>query len=103
MTSHLGIGTNGWSRQGDMPLLKQESKMAAGPTDAFAELEALRSAKEREVHAAGAAQPIVPAVALQQFLVLLQAKKFEKAKALAFRRACSPLASPPMAPIPPLC
>ncbi|KOO26169.1 hypothetical protein Ctob_004013, partial [Chrysochromulina tobinii] len=68
-----------------MPLLKQESKMAAGPTDAFAELEALRSAKEREVHAAGAAQPIVPAVALQQFLVLLQAKKFEKAKALAFR------------------
>lgn len=86
-----------------MPLLKQESKTAAGPTDAFAELEALRSAKEREVHAAGAAQPIVPAVALQQFLVLLQAKKFEKAKALAFRRACSPLASPPMAPIPPLC
>ena len=81
-----------------MPRVMQEPKKVADPTDAFAELEALRSAKERELRAAGAAQPIVPVVALQQFLVLLQAKKFEKAKALAFRSACSLLA-----PIPPLC
>ena len=55
------------------------------PTAAFAELEALRSAKQREL--AQPVSPTVPAVALQQFLVLLQAKKFEKAKALAFKSA----------------
>ena len=70
-----------------MPLPKQEPKKV-GPTEAFAELEALRTAKERELRAGGTAQPFVPAVALQQFLVLLQAKKFEKAKALAFRSEC---------------
>ena len=38
----------------------QEPKKVADPTDAVAELEALRSAKERELRAAGAAQPAEP-------------------------------------------
>ena len=55
------------------------------PTDAFAELEALRTAKQRDLSQPVGPATAVPAVALQQFLVLLQSKKFEKAKALAFR------------------
>ena len=67
-----------------MPL---PARLPKQPTAAFAELEALRTSKQRELRSAGA---VVPAVALQQFLVLLQAKKFEKAKALAFRSELEP-------------
>lgn len=62
------------------------------PSDAFHELEQLRTAKQRELtqppEVKERTQVIVPAAAMQQFLVLLQSKKFEKAKALAFRSAC---------------
>jgi serine carboxypeptidase-like clade 2 len=49
----------------------------------------------------GDVDAIVPSLGSRAWIAALNLT--QKAKALAFRRACSPLASPPMAPIPPLC